>query len=77
MGYVDPHVVILSETCLRQKQDANPNRDHREWMSHVIPLMETLLLETLTVTDDQWNVERPDLVPWLCGLRALSLGQLE
>ena len=37
MGYVDPHVVILSETCLRQKQDANPNRDHREWMSHVIP----------------------------------------
>lgn len=26
------------------------------------PLMETLLLETLTVTDDQWNVERPDLV---------------
>lgn len=41
------------------------------------PLMETLLLETLTVTDDQWNVERPDLVPWLCALHALLLGQLE
>lgn len=28
------------------------------------PLMETLLLETLTVTDDQWNVEGPDLASW-------------
>jgi len=26
--------------------------------------METLLLETLTVTDDQWNVEGPDLASW-------------
>ena len=51
------------------------------------PLMETLLLETLTVTDDQWNVEGPDLASWPwqvkrwkandeCDLRLSQVGHL-
>ena len=71
-------VEIFNDTEQGHGSYVNHWLEWKQWMGHRVgsaqivitgngchmssPLMETLLLETLTVTDDQWNVEGPDLV---------------